>query len=291
MCPAMRGQLFVISLVAAASLCTACLGQERALPGVADTGPTPPAPGWPVAATTTTSSASGGARATGSTTTSTSSTTSSTTSVPPPRTVHYPTTPVTPLPRGSIQVFSRIDTADPVVFLTLDDGIVRDPRIIPLLAEHGATATLFLNSGPLNLDPEYFQQFIAAGGSVNSHTFQHPNLPQLDLTTQRQQICGMADQIEATYGSAGHFFRPPYGEFDDNTLIAARGCGLRAVLLWRVSLNNGGYQTWGGRPIAAGDIILGHFRDDLYENLVVLFAELDRLGLTVASLEDYLPAA
>lgn len=278
----MRRPVLLLYAAATASLFSACLGQERQPAAVSNV------------ATSSTSARSsdtdGSSRAASTTTAATTSSSSTTTSTTAPL-VHYPSQPATPLPRGSIQVYSRIDTTDPVVFLTLDDGIVRDPRIIELLAQHDATATLFLNSGPLSLDPAYFRQFIDAGGTANSHTFQHPHLPELGQDDQRQQICGMAQQIEATYGSAGYFFRPPYGEFDDNTLIAARSCGLRALLLWRVSLNGGSFQTWGNRPIAAGDIVLGHFRDDLYDCLVTLFAELDRLGLRVARVEDYLPAA
>ncbi|MDO8388914.1 MAG: polysaccharide deacetylase family protein [Actinomycetota bacterium] len=270
-------------MIIAASLVVACSSPARIVPSADDDETVP--------CTTdghTTTASTMPATAPSSTSTSTTAPAPTTTLAPAPS---YPSAPVEVLSPQSLHVFSRIDTIDPVVFLTLDDGNVRDPRVVALLAERGATASLFLTAGPLSVDPAYFEQFIVAGGSVNSHTLCHPHLNDLSQEQQQAEICGMVSQIEAAYGSAGYFLRPPYGDYNDATVAAARSCGVRALILWRVTLNNGVIDTWGTSPIHAGDIILTHFRDDLYDNLVVLFAELDRLGLTVAPLEDYLPIA
>lgn len=101
---------------------------------------------------------------------------------------------------------------------------------------------------------------------------------------------GAAQSIANSLGGVGPFFRPPYGEWNSDTVAAARSCRLRAVVLWSVSVNKGFIATHGG-PIKTGDIILMHFREELYTDLQAVFAELDRLGLSVARLEDYLPAA
>lgn len=192
-------------------------------------------------------------------------------------------------PTTGTPVLRRVDTTDPVVFITIDDGYSRDPRVPDLLAEHGATATLFPVSGVVRAEPEYFGRFLALGGTVNSHTIYHDHLPDLDPATQRREICGAAQSIANNLGEVGPFFRPPYGEWNSDTVRAARSCRLRAVVLWSVSVNKGLIATHGG-PVKAGDIILLHFREELYTDLQALFAELDRLGLSVARLEDYLPA-
>ena len=192
-------------------------------------------------------------------------------------------------PRPGTPVLRRIDTTDPVVFLTIDDGYTRDPRIADLLAEHGATATLFVVSGVARQDPDYFRAFVDLGGTVNSHTIHHDHLPTLDLATQQHEVCDATKSIERNVGTAGPYFRPPYGEWNSDTVQAARRCRLRAVVLWSVSVNHSVIVAPGG-SIRAGDILIFHFRDDLYTDLVTVFAELDRLGLSVARLEDYLPA-
>lgn len=225
-------------------------------------------------------------------TTPTTATATTTTTVAPTTTVagwrRFPLTSVAP-PAGT-PVLRRIDTTDPVVFITIDDGYTRDPRVPDLLAEHGATATLFPVSGAVRADGQYFARFVELGGTVNSHTVHHDHLPDLDQATQSREVCGAARSIADSLGAAGQFFRPPYGEWNSDTVAAARSCRLRAVVLWSVSVNNGLIATQGG-AVKAGDIILMHFREELYTDLQAVFAELDRLGLGVARLEDYLPAA
>lgn len=271
-----------LSALAVASVITGCLGTERSDPAQTsgNTAATSTSASTTTLAATTSTSAT-------TTTAPASTTTTSTTLV----WQQFPIGPVTPLRARTIHSYSRIDTTDPVVFITIDDGFVRDPRVPELLEQRQAPATLFLISGSIQQDPEYFRRFLALGGSINTHTRRHAYLPGMSPADQQDEICAATYTIEHTYGSAGYFFRPPRGESDENTLSAARACGARAMILWRVTVHNGVINTWGTRPIMPGDIILLHFLSTTYDSLVVLFAELDRLGLTVARLEDYLPAA
>lgn len=279
----MRRRRSWLSALAVASVITGCLGPERR-DGAQTGGITLPtstaAPTTTLHATATTSAAS-------TSTTPASTTTTSTTLV----WQQFPIGPVTPLRPRTIHSYSRINTTDPVVFITIDDGYVRDPRVPELLEQRQAPATLFLISGAIQQDPEYFRRFLALGGSINTHTRRHAYLPGMSPADQQDEICGATATIERIYGSAGYFFRPPRGESDENTPSAARACGARAMILWRVTVHEGVINTWGTRPIMPGDIILLHFLSTTYDSLLVLFAELDRLGLTVARLEDYLPAA
>ena len=267
----------MLTAVAASTLVVACVGTPRSPDSVAA-----PGASGPVAvavestgATATTSTLPTGAVPATTTTTSMSSTSTSSTT--------------TTTTAAAWQAFPT--SPDPVVFITIDDGLVRDPRVAQLLADHGATATLFLNSGPIRLDPGYFVPFLWIGGSINSHTSHHPHLRGLDFDAQRKEICAVVQQIDKVYGGNGGYFRPPYGEWDRTTLAAAASCGVRAVLLWKETMADGEIRTQGSKPIQPGDIVLLHFRTDLYDNLTALFAQLDLQGLSVARLEDYLPAA
>ncbi len=192
---------------------------------------------------------------------------------------------------GSAPVISHINTTDPVLFLTIDDGIVRDPRVPAFLAEHHIPATLFIVPGAAHQDPGYFEQILALGGSANSHTRHHPDLKGKGVDEQKGEICGGAAAMQATFGSAGHLFRPPYGSWDGTTMRAAAQCGMTAVVVWRASMWDGHIDIQGGGPLRAGDIVIAHFRHDLYDNLVLLVALAQEQGLTLARLEDYLPAA
>jgi hypothetical protein len=44
-----------------------------------------------------------------------------------------------------------------------------------------------------------------------------------------------------------------------------------------------------GNQLQPGDIVLTHFRDDLYDNIRALIWQSAIQGLTIAPIEDYLP--
>jgi len=82
--------------------------------------------------------------------------------------------------------------------------------------------------------------------------------------------------------------RPPYGAYDLGTLVAAKVCGIRYLVLWRATMNDGRLTTWGG-PLQPGDIIIMHFDNHLLLNLQIACYLAALQGLHPARLEDYLP--
>jgi peptidoglycan/xylan/chitin deacetylase (PgdA/CDA1 family) len=219
-------------------------------------------------------------------------TTAAPTTLPPTTTTTkaWPSGPVPTLPAtGKAPVISTIATTDPVVFLTIDDGMIRDPRIPELLATYNVPVTLFVNEGPYLANPAYFASLIASGGSINSHTRSHELLTKLSPAAQRAEICGMKDIIARHVFVAGHLFRAPFGVSNAATQTAAGSCGINAVLSWSAALNDGRVQYQLGNQLRPGDIILTHFRDDLYDNIRALLWQTRLQGLTIAPIEDYLP--
>lgn len=208
----------------------------------------------------------------------------------PPGSPSSPVQPVIPI-NGRAALIKNIATADKVVFLTIDDGIVKDPQAMDFLIENRWPATLFLVAGELKKDPAYFARIFEVGGTISSHTLSHPKLPGLNLSEQTRQICGMAEFIRYGFGQVGHLMRPPYGSHDDTTRRATASCGLNAVVLWNASLWEGNIDLAGRTALQPGDIFLTHFRRDLLSNLRALKDRIEKEGFTIGRLEDYLPPA
>lgn len=187
-------------------------------------------------------------------------------------------------------VVKRIDTTDKVVFLTIDDGQVRDPETMQFMIDRKWPATLFLVSGEFRADPDYFARITTVGGNISSHTLTHPALKGMGLEAQRKQICGMKSIIAGQFGGfSGRLFRPPYGSWDDNTRLAAASCGINAVVIWNSELWEGNVDLAHRPALQPGDIFLTHFRHDLLDNLKALEAAITEQGFTIGRLEDYLP--
>lgn len=200
----------------------------------------------------------------------------------------YSVPPVLPVD-GKAALIRKVDTTDRVVFLTIDDGIVKDQRAMDFIVENRWPVTLFLVSGELKENPQFFAQVLEFGGTISSHTLSHPSLKGMSVDAQQHEICGMTDVIREQIGTAGHFMRPPYGSHDENTRRAAAACGLNAVVLWNSSLWEGHIDIMHRPGLEPGDIFLTHFRSDLYDNLQALAYQMYADGFRLGRLQDYLP--
>jgi peptidoglycan/xylan/chitin deacetylase (PgdA/CDA1 family) len=207
--------------------------------------------------------------------------TTTTSTLPPPMTLQ-------PLPAepGLAPVITRVETNDPVVFLTIDDGLTRLPEGLAAFEQLGMPASLFLINEPIETDPEFFRSL--PGTLVEAHTRTHANLTGLSQEKQEAEICANADTIERIYGRRPVLFRPPGGSYNEATRRAAAACGMRAIVIWEENVN---WDVIGFRSVQhfrPGDIILMHFRPQFVEELNVIRQRIDEAGLRFALLEDYL---
>ncbi|MET9426881.1 MULTISPECIES: polysaccharide deacetylase family protein [unclassified Streptomyces] len=198
---------------------------------------------------------------------------------------------------GPVPVISEIPTTDKVVFLTFDDGAEKDPEFVEMMRELKVPFTMFLTDAAIRDDYAYFTRLRDLGGGtgVANHTLTHPNLRTLGAAAQQREICGQQEQLKRTYGTAPRLFRPPYGNWNEDTRAAAARCGVEAIVLWRESMQitNMQYQR-GDRKLHPGDIVLAHFRGpqdlkgtSMTEMTANMLRRIQEQGFTVARLEDY----
>lgn len=192
---------------------------------------------------------------------------------------------IAPAP-GMAPVITRVETTDPVVFVTIDDGYTREPELITLLDELDLPVTLFLVDQPVLEGAVFFRSLPDA--PVEAHTRTHANLRSLPESAQRGEICGNADTIARTFGRRPLLFRPPEGSYDTATQRAAAACGMTAIVLWEEVVEHGEVRFRTVRRFRPGDIILLHLRPELPNDLRILIRRLRDTGLHIAQLEDYL---
>jgi peptidoglycan/xylan/chitin deacetylase (PgdA/CDA1 family) len=201
-----------------------------------------------------------------------------------------PTPTPVPLPAVSLApVFSRIPTPNKVIFLGIDDGLIRDPAVAALLEQANIPFTMFLVQGQAEAGADYFRRLERAGGVVEAHTINHPDLTKSTPSDVVHEVCGPLDDLEGLFGRRPTLFRPPYGTYNYNVRAAVATCGLKAVVLWKASTNDGRFDLQEGTQLTPGDIVLMHFRDDLLANLQRVFTVCKQQGFAIARLEDYLP--
>ncbi|MET7758569.1 polysaccharide deacetylase family protein [Streptomyces sp. NPDC005389] len=194
-------------------------------------------------------------------------------------------------------VFTTVPTKQKIVFLTIDDGSEKDPELLRMMKELKIPYSAFLSDYVVKDDYGYFarmQKSQEAGVSLHNHTLNHRYLPGLSYKQQKREICGMQDVIEKRFGTRPPLFRPPYGNYNEDTLRAAKTCGVKAVPLWAAEAfpDHMEWREW-DRDLHPGDIVLTHFRgkDDWKGSMADMVRRVMNVitakGYAVAKLEDY----
>ncbi|MGW1866879.1 polysaccharide deacetylase family protein [Streptomyces mauvecolor] len=196
---------------------------------------------------------------------------------------------------GEVPVVSDIPTKDKIVFVTFDDGAEKDPKFVEMMKDLKIPFTMFLTDDIIRNDYGYFKPLQELGNSIENHTLSHPNLRTLGEAAQKNEICTQEKKLGKEYGKVPRLFRPPYGNWNENTRAAAKSCDLQAIILWRESMQitNMQYQR-GDKKLHPGDIILAHFRGpkelkgaSMTEMTANMLRHIQEQGFTVARLEDY----
>lgn len=174
-------------------------------------------------------------------------------------------------------LFWRLQAPLRGVALTFDDGPDPEltPRLLDVLAEHGARATFFVVGEAARRHPVLVRRILAEGHTLGNHTETHARCPTLTPEVFRRELKSVDLLLESiTTTAAPRAFRPPYGAITPAQLRSLRG---RRVALW--TRDSRDY-----REASAQDI--GALGERLEPRDVVLFH--DRFPATLAGLPSLL---
>jgi hypothetical protein len=194
-------------------------------------------------------------------------------------------------------VFSSVPLTDKVVFITIDDGLEKEPGFIQMVKDFQVPIAIELANLFISDDYAYFEKLYETGYvSIHNHTVNHPlNMPSLSAAQQLNEISGQQEILRKQYGVTPHIFRPPGGNYDQTTIASTAEAGLKGVMLWKeaMQISDMQYQTAAHR-LTPGDIVLCHFRGPAQldgENMVRMMTRLYRhiqdQGFTVADITKY----
>ncbi len=195
------------------------------------------------------------------------------------------------------KVFSRVPMTDKVVFVTVDDGIEKDPNFIQMVKDFRIPITISLADVLIKDDYAYFEKLYQTGFvSIQNHTVSHPlNMPSLSAARQLDEISGQQQKLHKEYGATPYIFRPPGGNYNATTISSVRKGGLKGLMLWKESMeiSDMEYQT-SAHVLQPGDIILCHFRgpaqlhgETMVRMMTRLYRHIQAQGFTVADITSY----
>ena len=142
-------------------------------------------------------------------------------------------------PFTQAQVIKSGPPSCPGVALTFDlcpvrNGTGYDQALIDYLIEQKIPATFFMSGKWMTKHDQQVKTLLQIPFfEVGTHGEVHAHLPLHSADEQKQEILGPVRLLKTKYGHDATLFRPPYGEFNDDTVNVARALGLQFIL-WNV---------------------------------------------------------
>jgi peptidoglycan/xylan/chitin deacetylase (PgdA/CDA1 family) len=178
--------------------------------------------------------------------------------------------------------------------LTFDDGPypVTTPVLLEQLRALDVPAVFFLIGNDAVRQPAISAAVTAAGIEIGNHSLSHPEMSTLAFTAQSAEIDDGATAIHTAAGVSPHYFRPPHGNFDADTITAARTSG-EIVALWDV--DPGDWRTMTPAEIVANVtnnakapavILLHNGKEATIEALPLIVQAYRNAGFTFVTLSE-----
>lgn len=135
------------------------------------------------------------------------------------------------------RVFSRVQTGDLLVALTLDDGPADTTAgVLALLKDRGVLATFDIVGNRVQDRTELIRQMTGDGHDLGNHTWSHRDLSGLTAAEIDPELRRTDELIQAITGDRPRYVRPPGGQVTPELLTVASEFGYD-VLLWSVQLH------------------------------------------------------
>lgn len=200
----------------------------------------------------------------------------------------------------------RVDSVRDRVALTFDDGPSRNatPRVLDMLARHGAHATFFTLAGNVDRSPDLVRRMVAEGHEVALHGDLHWPLFVLTPGLIRREVVRSAASVSRATTAEVRHYRPPFGWMVPSQARFVAGLGYRSVLgdvFPEDSQRPGVSQivTRVLRRLAGGSILILHDgspfgeedRGQTVEALAEILGYMSRSGLRGVNVSELLAAA
>ncbi len=195
------------------------------------------------------------------------------------------------------QPIAAVDTHEPVVALTFDDGphTTNTLRILDVLSREKATATFFEIGRNVTRHPELTRAIVAAGHEVGNHSTTHINLSKIfDSRVVRDEVVETQKIIRQATGITPILFRAPFLAHSDQLWVVLKDLQLASITTrvptrdWNAAIEE---QEIIQRATAAhsGDIILMHtWADKTVAALPTIIARLRAKGLSFVTVSELL---
>lgn len=127
-------------------------------------------------------------------------------------------------------IFIGEDTKN--IYLTMDEGYENGytAQILDILKEADCKVVFFVTYPYVKQNKDLVQRMIDEGHVVGNHSVNHKSMPTLSLEDASKEITKLHNYMLEKFNYEMYLFRPPMGEFSEQTLALSQSLGYRSVL-------------------------------------------------------------
>ena len=172
---------------------------------------------------------------------------------------------VLPMKSRELPVYG-VGRSDDRIALTIDAAWDADktPFILDTLDKYSVKATFFLCGVWVKQYPDYVKEIARRGHEIGNHSLTHPHMSRMDAIGIQKELRDLDDMLEELTGKRSTLFRPPFGEYNDTVIKAAREAGYEVIqwsrdtVDWKQDRSAQTILKKKKKKLQSGDIILCH---------------------------------
>lgn len=132
---------------------------------------------------------------------------------------------------GKLLPIYSVETPEKVVAITFDAAWGADDTdtLIEILAEYDCRATFFLCGYWVTKYPEAVKKFHEAGHDIANHGDTHAHVASLNFEQNVEEIAAAHTRVLGLLDIKMDLYRPPYGEYNDIVLKAAKSLNYHTI--------------------------------------------------------------
>lgn len=165
------------------------------------------------------------------------------------------------------------------------------PRMLEIFDKNNITITFFVGGSWAEKYPDLLKLIYEKGHEIGNHGYKHLNHKNLTLEQNKEEITKAEKAIEKVLKIKTKLFAPPYGEYNKQTLEAAKELGYHTII-WTIDTID--WKEPGKEYIIKkvnknaknGAIVLMHPKEDTIKALPELIAKLQEKGFKITSVSD-----
>ncbi len=133
---------------------------------------------------------------------------------------------------GQYDAYYTVPTEEKVMYITFDCGYENGftPGILDVLKEQKVQAAFFVTQTFIRDNVGLVKRMKKEGHLVCNHTVTHPSMPTKAVAEQQEEIMSCEEYMKETTGyEMDLFYRPPKGEYSEQSLQVAKDLGYTTV--------------------------------------------------------------